>query len=38
MFWINLAKRVMSIEYKNQKLSFLAVAVLIHNIEKCQNS
>jgi len=38
MNWINLSKKIMSMEYDNQKLCFLGIAVLMQNIQKCQNS
>ena len=32
MAWINLTKKIMSMNYQNDKLSFLGVAVLMQNI------
>lgn len=37
MLWINISKKIMSMEYVNKKLTFLSMAVLIQNLEKIQN-
>jgi hypothetical protein len=37
MNWINLCKKIISMDYLNHKLSFFGVAVLMQNIEKYQN-
>ena len=37
MMWINLAKKIISIDYPNKILSFLALGVLISNLKVCQN-
>lgn len=34
MFWINVGKKIMSMEYHNLRLNFLGVAVIMQNLEK----
>jgi hypothetical protein len=32
MFWVNLGKKIMDMKYINDKLNFLAVAMIVDNI------
>jgi hypothetical protein len=32
MFWVNLGKKIMDMKYINEKLNFLAIAMIVDNI------
>lgn len=37
MFWINLGKKIMNLQYENVRMGFLAIGVLLLNLDHYQN-